>query len=244
MVPEGNFHSPVLNCKLKLWISPAIRNYQQAERSWNIGLSVLNVAQSLIFTFGLLGASFLAAYMVTTKEIEVGGFVTLWSYWAQLSSPLSFFANFYRKIQQQMLDAERLLELFQTEPTVVDRPGAKSLRLTNGEIEFDDVMFSYDVRKPAINGVSFKAPGGSTVALVGETGGGKTTCLKLLFRFFDVQSGAIKIDGQDIRDITVWSLRENMGVVPQVLLCPLTHDFPLQDLMDVSRTRNCSMIRL
>lgn len=115
-----------------------------------------------------------------------------------------------------MLDAERLLELFQTKPTVVDKPGAKDLQLTGGEIEFDNVKFSYDIRKPAINGISFKAPGGSTIALVGETGGGKTTCLKLLFRFYDAQSGAIRIDGQDIKDVTVWSLRDNMGVVPQV----------------------------
>lgn len=154
--------------------------------------------------------------MVTTGQKQVGSFVTLLSYWAQLSSPLSFFANFYRKIQQQMLDAERLLELFQTKPTVVDKPGAKDLQLTGGEIEFDNVKFSYDIRKPAINGISFKAPGGSTIALVGETGGGKTTCLKLLFRFYDAQSGAIRIDGQDIKDVTVWSLRDNMGVVPQV----------------------------
>lgn len=195
--------------------SEAIRNYQRAERKWDIGLRVLNVAQSLIFTIGLLAASFLAIYMVTMGQRPVGSFVTLLSYWAQLSSPLAYFANFYRRIQTQMLDAERLLELFQTKPTVVDKPGAMDLKLISGEIEFENVKFSYDPRKPAINGINFKAPGGSTIALVGETGGGKTTCLKLLFRFFDVESGAIKIDGQDIKDVTLWSLRENMGVVPQ-----------------------------
>ncbi|KAI5838618.1 hypothetical protein DFP73DRAFT_616350 [Morchella snyderi] len=195
--------------------SEAIRNYQRAERKWDIGLRVLNVAQSLIFTVGLLAASFLAIYMVTMGQRPVGSFVTLLSYWAQLSSPLAYFANFYRRIQTQMLDAERLLELFQTKPTVVDKPGAMDLKLISGEIEFENVKFSYDPRKPAINGINFKAPGGSTIALVGETGGGKTTCLKLLFRFFDVESGAIKIDGQDIKDVTLWSLRDNMGVVPQ-----------------------------
>ena len=117
-----------------------------------------------------------------------------------------------------MLDAERLLELFQTKPSIVDKHGAKALEVKEGAIEFDNVRFSYDPRKPAISGISFKAPGGSTVALVGETGGGKTTCLKLLFRFFDVDSGSIKIDGQDIRDATLWSLRKGMGVVPQVCL--------------------------
>ncbi|KAL7267837.1 hypothetical protein RUND412_009559 [Rhizina undulata] len=193
----------------------AVKNFQKAERNWNVGMSALNVAQSLVFTLGLLGASFLAVYQVSMGKQPVGSFVTLLYYWAQLSGPLSFFANFYRKIQNQMLDAERLLELFQTKPSIVDRPMARDLQNIRGEVEFENVSFAYDPRKPAIKDMSFRAPPGSTVAFVGETGGGKTTCLKLLFRFYDVISGAIKIDGQDIRDITLWSLRENMGVVPQ-----------------------------
>ncbi|KAG0636143.1 hypothetical protein HOY80DRAFT_1055299 [Tuber brumale] len=193
----------------------AIKNYQKAELNYVLGITFLGVSQSLIFTVGLLGASFLAVYEVSRGNKPVGSFVTLLSYWAQLGSPLAFFANFYRKIQTQMLDAERLLELFQRKPSVVDKPGAQEFQLKSGEIEFNDVCFAYDPRKPAINNMSFRVPGGSTVALVGETGGGKTTCLKLLFRFFDVSSGSITIDDQDIRDVTLWSLRENMGVVPQ-----------------------------
>ncbi|CUS14767.1 unnamed protein product [Tuber aestivum] len=193
----------------------AIKNYQKAELNYVLGITFLGVSQSLIFTVGLLGASFLAVYEVSRGNKPVGSFVTLLSYWAQLGSPLAFFANFYRKIQTQMLDAERLLELFQRKPSVIDKPGAQEFQLKSGEIEFSDACFAYDPRKPAIKNMSFRVPGGSTVALVGETGGGKTTCLKLLFRFFDVNSGSITIDNQDIRDVTLWSLRENMGVVPQ-----------------------------
>ena len=99
------------------------------------------------------------------------------------------------------MDAERLLELFQTKPTVTDLPNAKPLKLSKGEIKFDRVCFAYDDRKPTLKNVSFTVPAGKTVALVGETGGGKSTMLKLLDRFYDCKSGSITIDGQDIRDV-------------------------------------------
>ena len=115
-----------------------------------------------------------------------------------------------------MLDAERLLELFQTKASVVNKPNAKDLVITDGEVVFENVSFSYDARKGAITDMNFKAQGGHTTALVGETGGGKSTCLKLLFRFYDVTGGSVKIDGQDVRDVSLSSLREQIGVVPQV----------------------------
>lgn len=132
--------------------------------------------------------------------------------------PLHFFADFFRRIQGDMVDAERLLELFQTKATVVNRPDAKELVVSKGEVNFEKVNFAYDERKPTIKEFSLNVPGGSTVALVGQSGGGKSTCLKLLFRFYDVQSGSISIDGQDIRDVTLDSLREHVSVVPQVRL--------------------------
>jgi len=196
------------------------------------------VAQSLIFTIGLLAASFLAVYEVTRGVQPVGSFITLLSYWAQLSGPLSFFATFYRKVQTQMLDAERLLELFETKPSITDQPAAIELEKVTGTVDFENVCFSYDSRKPAITDVNFHVPSGTTVAFVGETGGGKTTCLKLLFRFFDVQSGSIKIDGHDIRDIKLASLRDHMGVVPQV---SQTLGFKFL-IIDGNRTRNYLMI--
>jgi len=109
----------------------------------------------------------------------------------------------------------RLLELFQTKPTIVDAPGAKPLKLGDGVVRFDNVSFAYDERKPTLTDVSFVVPSGKTVALVGETGGGKSTILKLIDRFYEVTSGSISIDGQDIRQVTLDSLRERIGVVPQ-----------------------------
>jgi|SRR5579862_4506566 len=117
-----------------------------------------------------------------------------------------------------MLDAERLLELFQTEPSVKDSEAAVGFVLGDGRVDFQNVNFAYDPRKPTLKNVTFHAAPGNTVALVGETGGGKSTILKLLFRFYDVCGGSIQVDGQDIRNVTLSSLRESIGVVPQVTL--------------------------
>jgi ABC-type multidrug transport system fused ATPase/permease subunit len=117
--------------------------------------------------------------------------------------PLAIFSNLYKSLSESLMDAERMLELFQITPKITDKNGAKPLTLIKGEIIFKDVKFAYDDRKPALNGINLKIDGGSTVAIVGETGSGKSTTLKLLQRFYDVTSGSIEIDGQDIRDITV-----------------------------------------
>ena len=109
----------------------------------------------------------------------------------------------YRSISYSLMDAERLLELFQTKPTVFDLPHAKTLKFGKGEVNFDKVSFAYDERKPTLKDVSFTVPAGKTVAIVGETGGGKSTILKLILRFYDVNSGKIMVDGQDLRNITL-----------------------------------------
>jgi ABC-type transport system involved in Fe-S cluster assembly fused permease/ATPase subunit len=101
------------------------------------------------------------------------------------------------------MDAEKLLDLFQTKPTIKDSPTATALKLDKGEVEFDNVSFAYDERKPTLKNVSFTIPAGKSVALVGETGGGKSTILKLLDRFYDVSGGSIMIDNQDIRNVTL-----------------------------------------
>lgn len=129
------------------------------------------------------------------------------------------------------MDAERLLELFQTKPTVTDLPNAKPLKLGKALVKFDRVSFAYDERKPTLQNVSFEVPAGKTVALVGETGGGKSTILKLIDRFYDVKSGSILIDGQDVRDVTiercvirsfisVRSAKRCSAFVPRLALCP------------------------
>ncbi|EWC46935.1 hypothetical protein DRE_03697 [Drechslerella stenobrocha 248] len=193
----------------------AVVDYQKLERKWIWGTSSLKVLQSLIFTVGLLGASYLAVYAIMEKTQPVGSFVTLLLYWTQLSGPLAFFADFFRRLNTSMIDAERVLEILSLKPTVTDRRNAPKLDVKDGEVAFDTVHFDYDERKPALRGISFRAKPGQTVAVVGETGAGKSTILRLLFRFYDVKKGAIKIDGQDVRDVTLESLRDAIGVVPQ-----------------------------
>lgn len=193
----------------------AVRTYQKAEYQVLISLSVMNVAQNLVFTLGLLVTCFIAAYQVTTGQRQVGRFVALLTYMAQLQGPLNFFGTFYRSIQSAMINSERMLELFKEQPTVVDDRDALPLPSCEGEIRFEDIQFSYDARKPALQGLTFTCPPGTTTALVGESGGGKSTVFRLLFRFYNASDGSIRIDGHDVRDITIDALRKHIGVVPQ-----------------------------
>jgi ABC-type transport system involved in Fe-S cluster assembly fused permease/ATPase subunit len=172
-------------------------------------------AQNLLLLLGQLSAALLAAYRVSRGAAPVGNFITLVTYWHTIEAPLTSVSFSVRQLSQMLIDSERLLELLRTQPSVTDRPEARSLRFTQGRIEFDNVRFSYDVRKASLDNVSFVAEAGKTIALVGETGGGKSTILKLLFRYYDVSSGGIRIDGQDIRSVTLGSLRAAFGMVPQ-----------------------------
>ncbi|KAF1812774.1 hypothetical protein P152DRAFT_396283 [Eremomyces bilateralis CBS 781.70] len=171
--------------------------------------------QQNILQLGLLCACFLAAFKIARGEQSVGSFIALISYWQGLTHPISVLARSYRNVAQYLIDAERLLQLVLTKPAVVDKEEAEELNITDGRVEFKNVSFAYDERKPTLIDVNFTAEPGNTVAFVGETGSGKSTMLKLLFRFYDVKSGGIEIDGQNIKDVTLSSLREHMGVVPQ-----------------------------
>jgi ABC-type transport system involved in Fe-S cluster assembly fused permease/ATPase subunit len=193
----------------------AIRDFQKSEYTVTLALQVMNISQTLIFMLGLTIVCFIAAYQVSTDKIKVGKFVSLLTYMVQLQSPLTFFGTFYRVIQSSMIAAERLLELFKEQPTVVDKPGVSDLTQCNGDIEFKDVRFAYDFRKAALKGMSFHCRPGTTTALVGESGGGKSTVFRLLFRFYNAQAGNIEVDGHDIEDISIESLRRHIGVVPQ-----------------------------
>ncbi|KAL8667541.1 MAG: hypothetical protein Q9168_007245 [Polycauliona sp. 1 TL-2023] len=193
----------------------AVKDYQKAEYKVLISLNIMNVSQNLVFTLGLMVTCFIAAYQVTTGQKKVGQFVTLLIYMAQLQGPLNFFGTFYRSIQSAMINSERLLELFKEEPTVVDEVDAQPLPPCQGEIRFNDVQFAYDPRKPALYGTSFCCAPGTTTALVGESGGGKSTVFRLLFRFYNITGGSIQVDGHDVRSITIDSLRKHIGVVPQ-----------------------------
>jgi ABC-type transport system involved in Fe-S cluster assembly fused permease/ATPase subunit len=193
----------------------AVGDYQRAEYKVLFSLNIMNVTQNLVFTLGLLVTCFIAAYQVTSGQRKVGQFVALLTYMAQLQGPLNFFGTFYRSIQSAMINSERMLELFKERPTVVDEPTAESLPSCEGDIRFDEVKFSYDTRKPALQGLSFHCAPGTTTALVGESGGGKSTVFRLLFRFYNTQDGSIQVDGHDVQDVTIDSLRRHIGVVPQ-----------------------------
>ncbi|ERF75567.1 hypothetical protein EPUS_09163 [Endocarpon pusillum Z07020] len=176
---------------------------------------IVTAVRALVLELGMLAAAILAAYQISQGKRSVGDFVVLITYWAQLTLPLHYFANGFSKIAKSLVDAEKLLELLQTEPTVDNHTDAAEFVLKQGQVDFDRVCFSYDGKRQVADNLSFRVEPGQTVALVGETGGGKSTILKLLFRFYDVTSGNIMVDGQDIRHVTLESLRANIGCVPQ-----------------------------
>lgn len=193
----------------------AVRNHLKSRYGYELALGFLSAIQSFVMTVGKIAALCLGAWRISKGHNDIGDFTTLIIYWSQLESPIIFFGSTYKSISSSLVDAERLLQVFQTKPTVVDAPTAKPLHLDKGVVKFKDVSFAYDERKPTLKNVTFTVPAGKTVALVGETGGGKSTILKLIDRFYDVTGGSISVDGQDIRDVTVSSLREKIGVVPQ-----------------------------
>ena len=193
----------------------AVRDFQNSEYKVLISLNIMNISQNMVFTLGLLITCFISAYQVTTGQRKVGSFMQLLFYMGQLQGPLNFFGTFYRSIQFAMINSERMLELFKEQPTVIDEPEAKPLPSCQGNIRFNDVEFSYDKRKMALKGVSFQCQPGTTTALVGESGGGKSTIFRLLYRFYNVEEGSLQVDGHDVRDLTIDSLRRHMGVVPQ-----------------------------
>ncbi|KAJ5094193.1 hypothetical protein N7456_010054 [Penicillium angulare] len=193
----------------------AVGTFQKAEYHVLFSLTLLNTCQNTVFMLGLLTTCFICAYQVSTGQREVGRFVSLLTYMAQLQGPLNFFGTFYRSIQSALINAERMLELFREQPTVVDSSRATPLAMCKGDIRFQNVEFSYDSRKPALNGLTFRCEPGTTTALVGESGGGKSTIFRLLFRFYNAEKGSLRVDGHDVQDITIDSLRKHIGVVPQ-----------------------------
>jgi ABC-type transport system involved in Fe-S cluster assembly fused permease/ATPase subunit len=193
----------------------AVKKYQTAEYKVLFSLNVMNITQNMVFVLGLLVTCFIAAYQVTTGQVPGAKFVVLIAYMGQLQSPLNFFGTFYRMIQSAMINSERMLELFKERPTVVDREDAHSLPSCEGDLRFQDVHFSYDNRKPALTGLDFQCPPGTTTAFVGESGGGKSTVFRLLYRFYNTESGSIQVDGHNVTDLTIDSVRSHIGVVPQ-----------------------------
>lgn len=193
----------------------AITTYQAAEAKVTYGIQHMNMAQTGVFMAGIFSILLICAYEVANGTRKVGVFVSLMSYLNQLQGPLNFFGTFYRTIQQAMVSGERLLELFKIRPSVVDRPGVQDLTSCQGHIRWRHVKFSYDRRKPALRNLSFECAPGTTTAFVGESGGGKSTVFRLMFRYYNCEEGGIEIDGHDVKDVSIDSVRRHIGVVPQ-----------------------------
>ncbi len=193
----------------------AMRGYEQASIRSQTSLALLNVGQAIIISLGLTAVMLMTAQGIVAGTLTLGTFVMANTYLMQLYQPLGFFGFVYREIKQSLIDMEKMFELMGEEIQVADSPDAKPLAVNGGEVSFDNVHFDYDVRRPILKGVSFSVPAGKTIAVVGPSGSGKSTIARLLYRFYDVARGAIRIDGQDIRKVTQDSLRACIGVVPQ-----------------------------
>ncbi|KAK0388019.1 hypothetical protein NLU13_4263 [Sarocladium strictum] len=193
----------------------AVRATVMAERSYFDWSDYAVFIQDFIMDAGLLAAAVWACYRVATGESPLSNFVFLIMYWSSVREPMSMIAWTFHETAAHLINAEWLFQLLQTKATITDRPGAKALAISEGRVVFYKVKFAYNPERPILNDVSFVAEPGKTVALVGETGGGKSTILKLLYRFYDVNKGSITIDGQDLRDVTLDSLRDSLGIVPQ-----------------------------
>jgi ABC-type transport system involved in Fe-S cluster assembly fused permease/ATPase subunit len=193
----------------------AVTKTQDTTIAYHISGYYISAIRNATLLSGLFVGGCLAMYQIIYGHRRVGDFVVLLTYWQQLSSPLNFFAQGFSLVAENLVNAEKFLVLMQKVPTVRDRQDARPIVLTKGEVDFKNVTFSYDGQRQVTNHVTLHVKAGQTIALVGETGGGKSTILKLLFRFYDVTGGQVMIDGQDVREVTLDSLRDNIGVVPQ-----------------------------
>ncbi len=193
----------------------SLQAYERAAVRSETTLALLNVGQGVIIACGLIGVMLLAAEGVADKRMTVGDFVLVNAYLIQLYLPLNFLGMVYRNIKQSLVDLEQMLALLKVTPEIVDREGAPPLVIDKGAVAFRHVDFHYDTRRPILEDIDFDIKPGHTVAIVGPSGAGKSTIARLLFRFYDVDVGAIEIDGQDLRDVTQDSLRRAIGVVPQ-----------------------------
>ena len=193
----------------------SMERYERNSTSSYVSLAILNSGQGFIFSMGLMVVMILCVMGIRNGTNTLGDFVLINAMMIQLYQPLNFMGMVYREIKQATIDIESMFTILGQNPEIQDRPGAKPLDVNKGAIRFEDVQFAYDPARPILKGVSFEVPAGKTVAVVGPSGAGKSTISRLLFRFYEPQSGRITIDGQDIRVVTQRSLRDKIGMVPQ-----------------------------
>ena len=190
-------------------------DWEKARLKNRLSLATLNAGQALIIGVALIVIMAMAVGEVASGEITLGDFTMINAYLIQLFIPLNALGFVYREIRQALVNVERLFKLLGDKPAIQDAPNAKPLAVDNGEVRFEHIHFAYRPDRPILQDVNFTIPAGHTVAVVGASGAGKSTLARLLFRFYEVDKGAIRIDGQDIRDVTQDSLRSAIGVVPQ-----------------------------
>jgi ATP-binding cassette subfamily B protein len=191
------------------------RRYEKAAIRSSRTLSLLNIGQGTIVSSGLVLVMLLAGREVAKGAMTMGDFVAVNAFLLQLYQPLNMLGFAYREIRNAIVGMERMFGLLEVPAEIADKPGAPKLAVTGGEIVFEHVDFHYEKARPILHDVSFRVAPGDTVAIVGSSGAGKSTVSRILYRFYDVASGSVRIDGQDIREVTQASLRAAIGVVPQ-----------------------------
>lgn len=193
----------------------SLSGYESAAILSQAGLSILNVGQGIIIGIGLALVMVLAGKGVVDGSMTAGDFVMVNTFLIQLYLPLNFLGFVYRESKQSLVDMDKMFELLDIHTEIKDAPGAKPLDAKKGEIEFKNVSFGYNPDRVILKNVSFTVPAGKKVAIVGPSGAGKSTVSRLLFRFYEANSGSICIDGQNINSVTQKSLRQSIGIVPQ-----------------------------
>jgi len=193
----------------------SLRHLEDANVLAQKTLALLNLGQTAIVAIGVTAMMWRAAAGVVDGRLTVGDLVLVNAYLLQLSSPLFFLGMMYREVKQSITNMERLFGLLDERADVQDREGAAPLVAHRPRVSFEGVRFGYDPRRGILHGVDFEIPPGGTVAVVGHSGSGKSTLARLLYRFYDVDAGHIRVDGRDLRDITQKSLRSAIGIVPQ-----------------------------
>jgi len=193
----------------------ALARYEEAAVKSESTLSFMNVGQAFLIGIGLTGVMIMAGNGVVSGRLTLGDFVLVNTFLIQLFQPLNFLGHVYREVKQSLIDMEAMFHLIEINAEVEDKPNAPPLAANAGEVVFKNVSFAYDPRREILHDVSFRVPPGKRVAIVGPSGAGKSTISRLLFRFYDVSDGSIRIDGQEIRDVQQGTLRAAIGIVPQ-----------------------------